>query len=158
MRKLTSSLLLICLLLSACGGRPTANPPTPTGSGQPLTTPPLAQPCPNSEHGEPQITGLSPTTLRTGQSLNIVGCNFAGFEGDIRIWIENELGEQGLLLASNGATANHITLAVPAKVCRVDVSYSGQDCPTSLDLATGNYYIYAAAWGQTSNRLSLVIK
>ena len=53
--------------------------------------------CDDQTNEDPRITSMSSYSGSLGSKLEISGCHFAGFEGDINVWIENSQGIKGLV-------------------------------------------------------------
>lgn len=90
----------------------------------------------------PIIFFLSPESGRVETDLEISGCNFNGFEGDLNAWIENEKGVRGILRGQAGSTPRLIKVRLAPRLCQKDNSYSGLPCEDWLDLKPGAYKIY----------------
>lgn len=106
----------------------------------------------------PFITGLSVSSGTIGTKLEIFGCNFAGFEGDKTVWIENEEGRKGILYGEPSSTDEIIRTTLQSPLCEKDNSYSGEECDIFLTLTSGTYKIFVYPWGKKSNEVSFIIK
>ncbi|MFH1561385.1 MAG: thermonuclease family protein [Patescibacteria group bacterium] len=101
--------------------------------------------CTDNPEGAPVITSISKTAGSVGDQLEIRGCNLAGFEGDLNLWIENSDGVRGLLRGEPGSTANLI---------KVVLGSPREDWPT---LTPGVYKIYTDPWGKKSNLVDFML-
>src|SRR3989338_7111639 len=106
----------------------------------------------------PVITSLSIYSGSVGTSVEIRGCNFAGFEGDKNAWIMNSQGTEGILYGEEGSTSKLIKLTLKSPICQKDNSYSGLICTAPLDLTSGQYKIYVRPWDKKSNLVNFEIK
>ena len=106
----------------------------------------------------PVITSLSKISVSVGDTLEINGCNFAGFEGDKNAWIENTQGVKGIIYGTASSTANLISAKIESKLCQIDTSYSGLPCSGYLNLTPGAYKIYTLPWGKKSNEITFTIR
>jgi hypothetical protein len=104
----------------------------------------------------PVITSLSSYPVTTGESINIRGCNFYGFESDRIIRIVNSAGEEGTYTL--GSPNVSFSIKVPKSLCKQDNSYSGLPCSEYLSLVPGKYKMYAVSYGGKSNIVELEIK
>jgi hypothetical protein len=120
-------------------------------------TPSLPTTCKDEPEGVPVITSLSIYSGPVGTKLEIRGCNFAGFEGDINAWIENNEGEKGFLQGEAGSTSKIIKVTLKSSLCRKDTSHSGLPCDEWLTLTPGTYKIYTMPWGKKSNEVTFTI-
>lgn len=93
------------------------------------------------------ITSLSSYSGPVGTSVEIRGCNFAGFEGDKNARIENTQGVIGILYGEQGSTAKVIKVTLKSPLCSQDNSYSGLPCSSYLTLTPGTYKIWTMPWG-----------
>ena len=119
----------------------------------PYQTTSLPTSCTDEVEGAPVITSISTNSGSVGTSLEIHGCNFAGFEGDKNAWIENSEGVKGILYSESGSTANLLKITLKSPLCQIDNSYSGLPCETQFLLNAGIYQIYVMPWGKTSNKV-----
>ncbi|MFH1187764.1 MAG: hypothetical protein V1688_02780 [bacterium] len=119
--------------------------------------PPLPTTCIDQQEGTPIITSISSYSGRVGAKIEIRGCNFAGFEGDLEAWVENDQGAKGLLYADEGSTAKLLKLTLKSPLCQERTSYSGLPCNNWLNLVPGEYKIYTAPWGKESNKVEFNI-
>ena len=108
--------------------------------------------------GVPVITSVSPGSGPVGTELEIRGCNFSGFEGDLNAWIENSQGISATLYGKEGSTSKLLEITLGSPLCQVDNSYSGIPCGRWLTLTPGVYEIYVEPWGKKSNEVSFTIK
>src|SRR3989344_1899368 len=106
----------------------------------------------------PVITSLSIYSGSVGTSVEIRGCNFAGFEGDKNAWIMNSQGSEGILYGEEGSTSKLIKITLKPSLCQTDTSYSGKPCYEYLNLIPGQYKIYVRPWGKQSNLVNFEIK
>ncbi len=113
--------------------------------------------CTDSSEGEPVIISLSKSSGSVGDTLEIKGCNFSGFEGDKVAWIENGSGVKGILRGLPDSTAKSIRITLSSPLCSRDTSYSGLPCGEYLSLIPGKYKIYTEPWGKKSNVVDFVI-
>ncbi|MFA5771045.1 MAG: hypothetical protein WC894_06180, partial [Patescibacteria group bacterium] len=153
---IVGSLLLGVIILIAIGVRATSINKTvsPTIIAQQSDQPIV---CTDESEGEPVITSLSVVSGVVGTSLEIKGCNFAGFEGDKNAWIKNDKGIAGILRGAEGSTSKLMLVTLKPTLCQSDVSYSGAACDAFLLLAPGKYNIYVAPWGKESNKIEFSI-
>ncbi len=125
---------------------------------QPIGSVPLGEfPCADAPEGEPYITKLSEKSGEPGDKLEIFGCNFTGFEGDMVAWIENPDGEKGILRGEAGSTDKHLFVTLDRRLCQEDTSYSGLPCDSWLKLDPAHYLIYVMPWGNKSNTMKYTI-
>ena len=113
--------------------------------------------CVDMEGGVPVITSVSPDSGPVGTEIEIRGCNFSGFEGDLNAWIENKDGVSGIVYGQEGSTSKLIRTTLGSNYCQTDNSYSGLPCEKWLTLTPGTYKIYVVPWGQGSNAVSFTI-
>jgi len=114
--------------------------------------------CRDEPEGTPVITSLSGYFGSVGAKLEIMGCNFSGFEGDKDAWIENSQGVKGLLRGEAESTSKLLKITLNSPLCQKDTSYSGLPCDAWLNLTPGAYKIYALPWGKKSNEINFKIK
>lgn len=107
---------------------------------------------------KPVITSLSGHSGPVGTQLEIKGCNFSGFEGDLIAWIENSQGVKGLLRGENGSTSNLLKVTLNSQLCQADMGYKGSPCGAWLTLVPGVYKIYTVPWSKKSNEVTFTIK
>lgn len=124
----------------------------------PTSTLPLLSSCKDGLEAMPVIISLSGYSGSVGTKLEIMGCNFSGFEGDKNAWIVNSQGIKGILYGEAGSTAKLLKVTLKSPLCQKDASYSGLPCDTWLALIPGAYKIYTAPWGKESNKVDFVIK
>ena len=117
----------------------------------------LPQTCIDQEMGQPIITSLSAYQGSIGDVIEIRGCNFAGFEGDKNVWLENEQGSKAILYGTLDSTPKLIKITLASPLCQQDNSYSGLECESWLELVPGNYKIFVMPWGQESNKVDFII-
>lgn len=113
--------------------------------------------CVDKPEGKPVITSLSTNSGVTGTTLEIHGCNFTGFEGDMIAWIKNSNGVVGLLRGEEGSNSKLLKVTLKPSLCQDDVSYSDQACDAFLKLIPGKYSIFVSPWGNGSNELEFTI-
>lgn len=113
--------------------------------------------CTDQTGGTPVITSLSSYSGSTGTKLEISGCNFAGFEGDQDVWIKNNLGVKGLLVANASSTSKLLKVTLKSRLCQQNTSYSGLPCSAWLTLAPGKYQIYATSFAKKSNEVTFSV-
>jgi len=118
----------------------------------------LPSTCLDQPEGAPVITSLSNYSGSVGMELEINGCNFAGFEGDKNIWLENGLGIKGILFGESDSTNKLIKITLQSPLCQQDTSYSGLPCDDWLDVVSGKYKLYTMPWGNKSNLVDFIIK
>jgi len=115
----------------------------------------------------PYLESIFPAGGPVGTTVDLVGTNLAGFEGDLNAIIVNSKGESGILY-SGGAYyptlykniypgKEVIRVRIPEKACTVDTSYSGKACPSYIGITPGAYALYASPWGKTSNRMHFTV-
>lgn len=114
--------------------------------------------CIDEPEGKPVITSLSTTSAKEGTNVEIFGCNFSGFEGDKKAWIENEKGVKGLFFVYDGSTSKHLRITLEEKLCQTDTTYSDLPCDAWLELVPGTYKIFVAPWGKESNKMNFTIE
>lgn len=107
--------------------------------------------------GIPVITSISPDSGPVGTELEIRGCNFNGFEGDLHARIENNQGVNGAFSGNEGSTSKFIKITLRSPLCQGDDSYSGRLCEEWLTLTPGTYKIYVTPWGHKSNEVNFTI-
>ena len=105
----------------------------------------------------PVISSITPASGPVGTAVTINGSGFLGFEGDKYLWVKNSNGTKGILYGEHDGSNNLVRAVIPTKLCQVDVSYSGKDCPAYLDLIPGVYTIEATGWGGTSNSVNFTV-
>lgn len=125
--------------------------PTPTG------LPAVCKDQADLEKDAPIIFFLSQQSGTSGAELEISGCNFNGFEGDLNARIENLQGAKGLLRGQPGSTPRLLKVKLENKLCQMDTSYSGLPCTEWLELIPGNYKIYVEIL-KKSNEMPFEIK
>ncbi len=113
--------------------------------------------CIDEPEGKPVITSLSTTSAKEGTNVEIFGCNFSGFEGDKKAWIENEKGVKGLFFVYDGSTSKHLRITLEEKLCQTDTTYSDLPCDAWLPLVPGAYKIFVDSWGKVSNKIEFTI-
>lgn len=114
--------------------------------------------CIDEPEGKPIITSLSVTSSKEGTNIEIFGCNFSGFEGDKKAWIENEKGIKGMFIAYDGSTSKHLRITLEEKLCQTDTTYSDLPCDAWLPLVPGSYKIFVDPWGKESNKVDFTIE
>ncbi len=124
----------------------------------PILTSETSSKTPSCDGEMPVITSISATSSKIGGKIELVGCNFSGFEGDKTAWIENDKGEKGILYGDLDSTETSLKLTLQPSVCKEDTSYSGHECQNELVLIPGEYQVYVYPWGKMSNKISLTIK
>lgn len=115
----------------------------------------------------PFIESVSPGKARVGDTIDLIGFNFAGFEGDLGAWIEAGNGEKAYMPGestySNGLYKQIvpgkevIKVKLDAKLCETNESYRGAPCEKFLDIVPGTYKVYTNPWGKISNKVSLEV-
>ncbi|NQV88197.1 MAG: hypothetical protein HQ402_01390 [Parcubacteria group bacterium] len=104
------------------------------------------------------ISSILPTFGAIGTVVKINGNNLSGFEGDKNIWIENSLGQKGIIYSDRTvATDKVIPFKLENKYCTEDISYSGKPCPAYLNIVQGVYGIYVSPWGEKSNEVEFTV-
>jgi hypothetical protein len=154
-------LVLVIVLAGALAYVTLLKKPGATEAPQAQTNTPaenLPATCVSEEDGDPVITSLSAYSGPVGTKLEIKGCNFSGFEGDLTAWIENSDGISGILYGENGSDDSKLVFTLKPALCQEDTSYSGLPCEEYLDLVPGIYKIYAEPWGARSNEATFIIK
>lgn len=114
--------------------------------------------CVDKPENAPVITSLSSYSGPVGTKLQIGGCNFNGFEGDLNVWIKNAQGTSGILYSEPGSTAKSMNIVLKPQACQTDESYRGLPCASYLNLTPGTYKIYTIPWGKKSNEATFTIK
>ena len=125
----------------------TSTQQTPSTTSSPSSLPTT---CKDEPEGAAVITSLSAYSGPVGTKLEIRGCNFKGFEGDVDAWIENSKGERGFLHGEPGSNNNIIKVTLNSPLCQENTSYSGLPCSKWLTLTPGKYKIYTLPWGEES--------
>lgn len=113
--------------------------------------------CTVEEEGDPVITSLSVYAGSVGDVVEINGCNFSGFEGDLNAWVENSGGELGILYGESTSTDTQIVVILPSTACIEDTTYSGLPCSEEITLDEGSYMIFTAPWGVESNKVEFEV-
>lgn len=119
---------------------------------------PLPTACEDKPEGLPVITSLSNYSGSVGAKIEIRGCNFSGFEGNINAWIENEQGIKGIFYGEEGSSSKTLKVTLKSPLCQKDNSYSGLPCDAWLTLNPGTYKIFTLPWGRKSNEVNFTIK
>jgi ketosteroid isomerase-like protein len=119
-----------------------------------------------SENSTPAsiITSISTSSGPIGTSIDIFGHNFAGFEGDLGVDIENEVGKTAYIFSSlaGGYPTLYktiypgkelIRITIPDKVCETAYSdsYSGNPCKSFMEIVPGTYKISVKGNSERSN-------
>ena len=159
-------MIFTLLVVSSCTLVPVINSPAVIPL---IDTPPIVAPiipkgetilpmtCTDESEWLPIITSLSTRSGSIGSTLVIEGCNFAGFEGDKQVWIENTGGTRWILYGEAVSTPKSITVILKTSLCQSDTSYSGLDCEASMDLIAWQYQIYVMPWGKMSNKVDFTV-
>lgn len=116
----------------------------------------------------PYIESVRPAKAKTGDTIDLVGRNFAGFEGDLDAWITNSKGETAYLPPSGSLYQNDayknvvpgkevIRVKLEARLCAKNTSYSGEPCDAYVDIVPGIYEIFTRPWGKESNKVRLEV-
>jgi hypothetical protein len=116
----------------------------------------------------PHLDYLTPEQGVVGATIDLVGENLNGFEGDLNAWIVSSSGETAFLPASenlyaNGAYKtlypNHevIRVKISPTLCESDNEYSGKPCDKYMAITPGSYDIYTMPWGNKSNVLIFTV-
>lgn len=104
------------------------------------------------------ISSIIPASAKIGQTVEIHGTNFSGFEGDKNVWIENTDGKKGIIYGMvPQSTDSLIRFTLENKYCTKDNSYSGEDCMDYLVIIPGKYTIYTYPWGNMSNKVEFIV-
>lgn len=106
--------------------------------------------CVDQHEAKAVITSLSGYHGSVGTTIEIKGCNFAGFEGDKNVWIENSAGVKGILYGEQGSTAKLVKVVLKSPLCSKDNSYTGFPCDSFLTLTPGEYKIWIQPWGENT--------
>jgi hypothetical protein len=114
--------------------------------------------CVDEVEGEPVITSLSTYAGSVGTTVEINGCNFAGFEGDLNAWLETPDGEKGILYGTASSNAKKIVVVIESSLCQTDTSYSGLPCGDDLVVTPGPYNIFVMPWGNISNKVGFEVE
>lgn len=150
---LTAIILLIILVL---GGAYVSGTFDTGPLLQPIVT--LPSSCIDEQEGFPVITAISTLSASVGDSFEVSGCNFSGFEGDKTAWLENNLGVKGILYSDMSSTSKLMKFTIITPLCQEDTSYSGLPCDAELSLAPGEYSFYTTPWGKKSNEVTFTIE
>ena len=124
--------------------------------------------CTDQLEGTPVITSLSNYSGPVGTKLEIRGCNFSGFEGDLdAVFLRNDGAEIPLYGGTwqpgyGGAERGKIIIITVQSYCPSGSEmgrYSGitSACKT-VEATPGIYKVYVTAWGKKSNEASFTIK
>ena len=132
---------------------PAMEPVLPVAPPQSLPTS-----CVDIQEGAPVITSFSKFSGSIGDTIEIHGCNFSGFEGDKIAVIKNSQDVSAPIAGGSGSTSKLLKITLRSPLCMQDISYSGLPCPSYLTLASGVYKIYTAPWGKKSNEVSFTIR
>jgi hypothetical protein len=125
---------------------------------QPPVQPQTQSNCADPSFTTPTIISLSATSGPVGTPVEIYGCNFQGFEGDLNAWIINDHGIKGILYGEDGSTDTDLKVTLKSPLCQGDNSYSGFPCDAWLTLTPGNYKIYTEPWAEKSNGVDFTIQ
>jgi len=120
-----------------------------------IACPALARICTPST--QPSITSISPNPAKIGSAITAVGTNLNGFEGDKNLWIENSAGQKGIIYGARDDSTATIKFTLAGSYCTADTSYSGLPCPSSINIISGTYNIYAVTPSGTSNKVSFTV-
>lgn len=115
-------------------------------------------PCKDELGGTPVITSSSASEGPVGTTLDLVGCNFSGFEGDKDVWVENSEGTKGIIYGERSSTSKLLRIVMREKLCQKDTSYSGMQCDAYLTLVPGTYKLYTLPFGKKSNVVTFTIR
>jgi hypothetical protein len=124
-------------------------------SNSPSTSLPTT--CIDKTEVAPVITSLSAYSGSIGDTFEIRGCNFSGFEGDIFAIIENSQG-MSASIGGPGSTSKLMKITLSSPLCQQNNFYSGLPCTSWLTLTPGTYKIYTNPWGKKSNEATFTIK
>ena len=113
--------------------------------------------CKDEQEGTPSITSISKSSGPIGTTIEIKGCNFAGFESDLNVWIVNDEGTKGILYSELGSTAKSMNIVLKPQACQTDESYRGLPCAAYLNVTPGTYKIYMIPWGKKSNEATFTV-
>ncbi len=117
----------------------------------------LPSTCVDESEGVPVIISITPSSSSVGTTIEIIGCNLRGFEGDKNIWIVDSKGEKGILYGERDEDFKSIKITLVPQLCRTDESYRGEQCASFLDLIPGDYKIYTTPLGKKSNEVSFTV-
>lgn len=112
----------------------------------------------DQQSSTPVITSLSSNSGPVGTTIEIRGCNFAGFESDLNVWVTNSQGVKGILYSEPGSTSKLMKIVLKPQACQTDESYRGLPCAAYLNLTPGTYKIYTIPWSKKSNEATFTIK
>ena len=129
---------------------------TLTSGVGPMTRAKMKEGC-QQTNPAPVISSITPISGSIGMTMLVSGSNFLGFEGDKYLWVKNSAGVKGILYGEHDGSNTSVRAVLPARLCQIDVSYSGKDCPAYLELVPGTYTMEALGWGGTSNSVSFTI-
>ena len=157
--------------------QPTTPPPTnntvsqnPPAIQPPITPPsPLPTTCVDQQEAIPVITSISPASGPVGTKVEIRGCNFTGFEGDLDAVFVRSDGKEIPLYGGTwypgyggGAGRGKIMTVTVQSYCPSGSEtgrYSGITSPCQTIQATpGVYKVYVTAWGKKSNLATFTVK
>lgn len=101
---------------------------------------------------------MSKYTGSVGETIEVRGCNFNGFEANLNVWVENVQGVKGIMYSEPGSTFKVMKFILKPALCQTDESYRGLPCAEYLNLTPGSYKIYTIPWGKRSNEATFTIK
>jgi hypothetical protein len=111
-----------------------------------------------AESSAPRIDRISPARGPVGTEISLYGRFFSGYHGDEYAWIEDAAGNKGIIYSDRQiATDSFIPFTLEDKYCTVDVSYSGKECQSYLDIVPGTYEIFVHPWSRESNRVTFTV-
>ena len=181
----TVLIILVVVLASALGyvtlvkkSAPVEQPGVSNSQNAEPTTPPSInntvsqnQPttCIDQQEATPVVTSISPTFGAIGTKVEIRGCNFTSFEGDLDSIFVRSDGKEIPVSGGNwypgyggGAGRGKIMIITVQSYCEsgsITGSYSGITSPCQTIRATpGTYKIYVTAWGKKSNLATFTVK
>ena len=86
----------------------------------------------------PVIASIVPSSGPVGTVVELKGTGLRGFEGDENVWIQDSLGQKGIIHTDSSiSTATDIKFTLASSYCTADVSYSGAPCPSNLSIVPG---------------------
>ena len=124
--------------------------------------------CKDELEGVPVITSISPASGPIGTEVEMNGCNFTGFEGDLDAVFVRSDGAQIPLYGGTwypgygGAERGKLIKVTVQSYCEsgsITGRYSGitSSCET-VNATPGIYKVYVEAWGKKSNEVSFTIE
>ncbi len=169
-------IVLVVILAGALGYVTLVKKPASTEQLQPNSSqntqlaplPSLPTTCTDQQEATPVITSISPASGPVGTKVQIRGCNFTGFEGDLdAVFVRSDGAEIPLYGGTwspgyGGAERGKLIMVTVQSYCASGSEtgrYSGitSSCKT-VQATPGVYRVYVTAWGKKSNAATFTIK